>query len=788
WTPVMPVPTDAWKAPKAHPKLGAPSMVHEYRDLDGNLLYMVYRLPPTKGTNRTKEHRPLCWCQNAEGKCQWRWKAPKPRPLFNMPTLRDKPEATVILVEGEKKVPAGEKLAPQYAWLSWQGGSGATTQTDWEPLRGRHVAVWPDNDAPGIRAATSIRNLLADIAASVCVLPPPAEEAAGWDVADAEAGGWTTDDVDAHIVEGVLSPLGDPRPSDLVSGAVPVGPLGDGPVEINSGSKNHFVHLGLEGKNLVYYSTLSSNIEKMPIDKMNGCGLIQRLAPQVWWERQFPGPNGPDYAAIRDYMMTTARQVGTYDASRVRRMGVWIDDDRIVVHLGDRLIVDGREQALEDLKSRYMYLLGHHVDVDLSDPLTGPEAAHLVDVLNLLNLEHKSHYWYLAGWMVVAIASGALDWRPHIWLTGQAGSGKSTILNYIVRPALGEFGLAAEGGTTEAGLRRELHSRPLAVTLDEAEARGRKAQEIVTNLLLVARTASSGEGEILKGRRGGSDDEETNQLIRSCFCLSSIVHSLEEAVDESRFHAITVVKHDDLPARERYRDLMSQLLAMRSTYWRRLRARTLGMWRTIRANIDTFTRALCSIDGDQRRADQTAPLLAGAYSLGEDNEISLEDAQKWALGQDIITHPIREAEPDEWQALNQILTSSVRVDVGGHSEDRNIEELIDVALGAQSDNGLDRQTARTTLKTYGILASPDDQSLTFAHDHVELKRLFNGSAYTRYPTHLARLPGAERLASVRFGGDLRKRGVRVSWPVLVDHRAGGDKPPFLGGGALLAAQ
>ena len=30
----------------------------------------------------------------------------------------------------------------------------------------------------------------------------------------------------------------------------------------------------------------------------------------------------------------------------------------------------------------------------------------------------------LAGWVALAPICGALDWRPHIWLTGGAGTGK----------------------------------------------------------------------------------------------------------------------------------------------------------------------------------------------------------------------------------------------------------------------------------------------------------------------------------------------------------------------------
>ena len=60
---------------------------------------------------------------------------------------------------------------------------------------------------------------------------------------------------------------------------------------------------------------------------------------------------------------------------------------------------------------------------------------------------------FLLGWLVLAPVCGALNWRPHIWLTGGAGTGKTTILKLFIRPLLGGVVQSATGGTTEAGLR-----------------------------------------------------------------------------------------------------------------------------------------------------------------------------------------------------------------------------------------------------------------------------------------------------------------------------------------------
>ena len=75
----------------------------------------------------------------------------------------------------------------------------------------------------------------------------------------------------------------------------------------------------------------------------------------------------------------------------------------------------------------------------------------------------------LAGWVALAPTCGCLDWRPHIWLTGGAGTGKSLIHRFI-SPLLHDMGVPVSGNTTEAGLRQTLKSDALPVVFDEAES------------------------------------------------------------------------------------------------------------------------------------------------------------------------------------------------------------------------------------------------------------------------------------------------------------------------------
>ncbi|MDX9859303.1 MAG: AAA family ATPase [Rhodospirillales bacterium] len=156
--------------------LGPVTAKWDYLDEDGRLLACVYRYDPPGG----KQFRP--WDVIAR-----RMKAPDPRPLYNRPGIKAAGE--VILVEGEK---AAQALIDQgiCATTAMNGASAPVGKTDWSPLAGKRVLVWPDRDNPGWTYATAASQaVLAAGAVSVAILLPPDDKPEKWDAADAVAEG-----------------------------------------------------------------------------------------------------------------------------------------------------------------------------------------------------------------------------------------------------------------------------------------------------------------------------------------------------------------------------------------------------------------------------------------------------------------------------------------------------------------------------------------------------------------------------------------------------------------------
>jgi len=190
-------------------------------------MFLVLRFDPK---DWGKQYRPVTLWQGPEGH-NWRWNAPPtPRPLYGLDRLAARPDAPVIVCEGEKAANSAAYLFPSHVTVTSMGGALAAGKADWTPLAGRSVVVWPDNDEPGRTYAQSVAKILAAIgcevavidAAALAVIDAPERRAArpadGWDAADAEAEEWS----DLAMLRGAALALAKPftpTPPDSVAGA-----------------------------------------------------------------------------------------------------------------------------------------------------------------------------------------------------------------------------------------------------------------------------------------------------------------------------------------------------------------------------------------------------------------------------------------------------------------------------------------------------------------------------------------------------------------------------------------
>jgi putative DNA primase/helicase len=153
--------------------LGKATAKWDYLDAAGKLIAIVYRYDPP---GQKKEYRP--WDVKRKKAAP-----PSPRPLYNQVGMLNADQ--VVLVEGEKCAKALID-AGICATTAMFGANAPVDKTDWSPLAGKAVIIWPDNDEPGLAYAHAAgQAVLVAGALSCAVLQPPPDRPKGWDCADA---------------------------------------------------------------------------------------------------------------------------------------------------------------------------------------------------------------------------------------------------------------------------------------------------------------------------------------------------------------------------------------------------------------------------------------------------------------------------------------------------------------------------------------------------------------------------------------------------------------------------
>ncbi|EMS8272210.1 hypothetical protein WK602_004601 [Escherichia coli] len=202
WEQIVPVPAEAPSPNFTFNRMTA-TRTWMYRDAKGGRIGYVCRFDKPEGG---KEVVPLTYWVNREtGEMKWRYASfSRPRPMYGLDKLAVKPDAQVLIVEGEKAADAAQKLfGDKLVVVSWPGGGKAVKFVDWSPLKGRRVGLWPDADQkvypdrheragklmpfieqPGTVAMMDIGAALQEVAASLKFIMPPEGVQDGWDLAD----------------------------------------------------------------------------------------------------------------------------------------------------------------------------------------------------------------------------------------------------------------------------------------------------------------------------------------------------------------------------------------------------------------------------------------------------------------------------------------------------------------------------------------------------------------------------------------------------------------------------
>ena len=193
WVPMHEAPELPYQAPA-----GRPTKVWTYLDALGRPLFQRLRYDFSEGN---KAVIPWAIFQHPDGHKEWMKQAPPaPRPLYGLQNLKDPNKRMVLVVEGEKAADAAQALFPTFTVVT-SGSAESAGGTDWTPLQGWKVILWPDHDEPGLKYAGAVAAALKVQGVSLRVVEVPAHFPEKWDLADPAPEGMLPSDLGRMIDE-----------------------------------------------------------------------------------------------------------------------------------------------------------------------------------------------------------------------------------------------------------------------------------------------------------------------------------------------------------------------------------------------------------------------------------------------------------------------------------------------------------------------------------------------------------------------------------------------------------
>lgn len=522
------------------------------------------------------------------------------------------------------------------------------------------------------------------------------------------------------------------------------------------------IPLGYDQGIYFYLSRSSRQIHAMNADQHTRKAMMSMASVPYYWQRtRFITEAGAiQWDAAADWLMSECRAVGIYNPDRVRGRGAWFDQGRAVLHLGDRLLVDGRYTPLVLPNSTAIYPAARPLSIIEARPLSTSDANQICAIAASLRWKRPISATLFSGWIVCAFVCGALKWRPSIWIDGSSGSGKSWLQDNILAPLVGPVALLVQSKTSEAGIRQTLNSDALPIVFDEFEREDATAAIRVQGVLdLMRQSSSESEKKIIKGTQNQA--RAMAFRIRSCFAFSSINVGIAHAADESRVTILSLLP----PATEALEQATFQELAERTArlitpaYAAGMLARAVSLLPTIRENAEVFAIAVAGKLGTRRLGDQLGTLLAGAYSLYSPRVVTLDEAAAYIDKQDWGEVVTSDQQKDEDRLLSYLTAYRVRFAQGnGTAMEVTMGRLISAAFGdaaTDRDERIARDQAISELKDYGIKIEYGTKpyGVFISTNHPSLARILAGTPWaTNWSRALARLPDVtSEQKAIRFG-------------------------------------
>lgn len=491
---------------------------------------------------------------------------------------------------------------------------------------------------------------------------------------------------------------------------------------------------------------------------------LPEIAPQDWWFQNFHKENADgdtvfDVYAAMEWFRREEHAKHQFNDEKIYGVGAHRDHGKIILNTGNELIEHGGGVTrYEDYTGSNVYTRSK-ITLDVSaPPWTREDGQNYMHQLYTFNFEKTLHYFSIAGYVACAPFASILHRRPHIWITGKRGLGKSYLIEYLIIPMLGDdYVFDTEGGTTEAAIRQSIGRDSRPPVLDEFEANNRHYDLItLQSIIALARSCYGGKRKV----KGSASQKAITYATKMMFCFASINVNLENDADKTRISVCRM--KETLPGKKC--QTIPNPGGLRARIWARL-PDLLENIEIAKRHIEEFKDATGNPRYDARAADTYGPLLAGAWMvfsdypfLDEREDIKYHDA----IAKAIEEIGMVEKEADEEKILERILQERIRV---SPEAERTIAEMLTMKDDMQQKLLHDDALKRLGMRRYEVtIDGKTTEVLAVVKAHHAISKMLAETPFSNYAEVLRRNDAKIRDNwAVRMAGGKQETCILLDW-------------------------
>ena len=453
-----------------------------------------------------------------------------------------------------------------------------------------------------------------------------------------------------------------------------------------------FTILGLADDGNAYFLDRHGRILSLRLDSLSQNKLLM-LAPLPFWETHSGdsirkgGIARESWMKIFDEIIEIAGSKD-FDLDNIRGRGAWRESNGICYH--DGITTTGIKNTDK------LYIKKRQIDIGINNnPATKEDCQLIGKIVSILNFDTKLDVIRCLSWSILSPFSGALPWRPALLVTGESGSGKTTIVDYVIKPLANPY-VFNGGDTSVSYIRNKLNKDSCAVVVEELEADTNKKRQNREEIFSMIRQSTSDDAPISgKATRDGGIIEYT---MKNMFCAVAVSPEIEAIADENRIFRINIKPKQ---SQIKWTDLQDALINnLTPEKCASIRALTWSKLPKILEGAKILSSIIQEITKKDTRSSYADGLLLSAYFLIWKNQDTIDETEAQQIISEIFSTQEKAEKRDETEELLQrILAEPIYL-----SEQKRTMSLIEILNNIKLDiaGDSDLKEYKRTAGIYGI--------------------------------------------------------------------------------------